>query len=162
MRGSGGTSAASPVLAALTALLNDARLRSSKPTMGFLNPLLYSLGSEFIVDITAGKSRGCSGTNFQTGTRFENAGLIPGASWNGTTGWDAATGLGVPDWQKWLATSMKIVGGTVGQGGGAAPAPTSGQTGAAPVPAANDAGGPAVPVGPASVVPADAGKKNGV
>ncbi|QDS73677.1 hypothetical protein FKW77_002859 [Venturia effusa] len=125
MRGSGGTSAASPVLAALTAMLNDARLRAAKPTMGFLNPLLYSMGSEFITDITAGKTRGCSGTNFQTGTRFENAGLIPGASWNGTTGWDAATGLGVPDWQKWLATSMKVVGGTVGQGGGQMPAGTA-------------------------------------
>jgi tripeptidyl-peptidase-1 len=110
LRGSGGTSAASPVMAALIGLLNDARLRAQKPTMGFINPWLYSQGSEFIVDITAGKTRGCSGTNFQTGMKFDAAGIIPGASWNGTTGWDPATGLGVPDFQKMLASAMKLVG----------------------------------------------------
>jgi len=77
--------------------------------MGFLNPWLYAQGSDFIVDITAGKTRGCSGTNFQTGTRFDAAGIIPFASWNGTIGWDAATGLGVPDFQKMLASAMALV-----------------------------------------------------
>lgn len=100
-------------MAALIGLLNDARLRAQKPTMGFINPWIYSQGADFIVDITGGKSRGCSGTNFQTGTRFDAAGIIPGASWNGTTGWDAATGLGVPDFQKMLASAMKAVGASV-------------------------------------------------
>jgi tripeptidyl-peptidase-1 len=110
-------------MAALIGLLNDARLRAQKPTMGFINPWIYAQGSEFIVDITSGKTRGCSGTNFQTGTRFDSAGIIPGASWNGTTGWDAATGLGVPDFQKMLASAMKAVGGSApGAGAAAAPA----------------------------------------
>jgi tripeptidyl-peptidase-1 len=100
--------------------------------MGFINPWIYAQGSDFIVDITAGKSRGCSGTNFQTGTRFENAGIIPGASWNGTTGWDAATGLGVPDFQKMLASAMKVV-------GAAAPAGVASAPAAAPVKAASKA-----------------------
>lgn len=63
----GGTSAAAPVVAGIIALLNDARLRAGKPTMGFINPFLYSLGPGPIADITAGKAVGCNGYNMQTG-----------------------------------------------------------------------------------------------
>ncbi|KAJ2995994.1 hypothetical protein NUW58_g1118 [Xylaria curta] len=63
----GGTSAAAPVVAGIIALLNDARLRAGKPTMGFINPFLYSLGSTHVFDITAGKAVGCNGYNMQTG-----------------------------------------------------------------------------------------------
>jgi tripeptidyl-peptidase-1 len=62
--------------------------------MGFINPWLYANGDSFITDVTKGGTRGCSGTNFQSGFRFTNAGIIPGASWNCTVGWDPATGLG--------------------------------------------------------------------
>ncbi|KAF8178368.1 peptidase S8/S53 domain-containing protein [Mycena galopus ATCC 62051] len=48
----GGTSAAVPTAASMVALLNDWRLRNGKPTMGFLNPFLYSVGLEGMVDIT--------------------------------------------------------------------------------------------------------------
>lgn len=27
-------------------------------------------------------------------------GVVPGAAWNATVGWDPATGLGVPDFEK--------------------------------------------------------------
>ena len=37
----GGTSAATPVLAGMVSLINDARLEAGQPTLGFLNPFLY-------------------------------------------------------------------------------------------------------------------------
>jgi tripeptidyl-peptidase-1 len=64
---SGGTSAAAPVTAGIIALLNDARLRSGKPALGFLNPLIYGFAYEGFTDITAGQSDGCDGNDTQTG-----------------------------------------------------------------------------------------------
>jgi tripeptidyl-peptidase-1 len=64
---SGGTSAAAPVTASLIALLNDARLRSGKPVLGFLNPLIYGFAYEGFTDVTGGQSNGCDGNDTQTG-----------------------------------------------------------------------------------------------
>ncbi|RYC57889.1 hypothetical protein CHU98_g8320 [Xylaria longipes] len=102
----GGTSAAAPVVAGVIALLNDARLRAEKPTMGFINPFLYSLESEHLIDITAGKAVGCNGYNMQTGGLVRGGGKIPWASWNGTLGWDPVTGVGTPDFQKMLVAAL--------------------------------------------------------
>lgn len=46
----GGTSASSPTFTAIVTLLNDARIASGKPPLGFLNPLLYSTASSGRVD----------------------------------------------------------------------------------------------------------------
>ncbi|KAI7972841.1 hypothetical protein EIK77_000728 [Talaromyces pinophilus] len=97
---SGGTSAASPVFAGIIALLNDARLSAGKPTLGFLNPFIYFSGYRGLNDITGGQSVGCNGINGQTGQPVVGGGVVPGAAWNCTTGWDPATGLGTPDFQK--------------------------------------------------------------
>lgn len=118
--GSGGTSAAAPVVAALVAMLNDARLRAGKPTLGFLNPFLYSTGYTALNDITEGGSYGCTGIDPQTGGDVTQYGgqVIPGSHWNATgksieapsffdrsdltssaVGWDPVTGLGTPDFQ---------------------------------------------------------------
>ena len=52
-----GTSASSPVFASIVALLNDRLLAAGKPTLGFLNPFLYSAtGQAALNDITTGKS----------------------------------------------------------------------------------------------------------
>ncbi|KAI1128563.1 peptidase S8/S53 domain-containing protein [Nemania abortiva] len=102
----GGTSAAAPVVAGIIALLNDARLRAGKPTMGFINPFLYSLKSGLLRDVTAGKAVGCNGYNMQTGGLVRGGGKIPWASWNGTVGWDPATGTGTPDFQKMVAAAL--------------------------------------------------------
>ncbi|OAA51158.1 tripeptidyl-peptidase 1 precursor [Beauveria brongniartii RCEF 3172] len=107
----GGTSASTPVLAAMVAVLNSLRAEKGKPTMGFLNTWLYKSG-RFAFDeyastlfppsvrvqltlpgsITTGKTSGCPGTSY--------AGLdspkVPGAGWPADSGWDAATGLGTP------------------------------------------------------------------
>ncbi|KAK4546803.1 hypothetical protein LTR36_001535 [Oleoguttula mirabilis] len=95
----GGTSAASPVVAAIFALLNDARFRAGKPAIGFANPLLYSLGSNStaINDITLGGAVGCTGVDLQNGVVISDGGVIPYASWNATPGWDPVTGLGTPN-----------------------------------------------------------------
>lgn len=97
---SGGTSAASPVVAAIIALLNDARLRAGKPALGFLNIWLYQTGYKGLTDITGGGSVGCDGIDGQSGQPVAGGGIVPYASWNATKGWDPSTGLGVPDFEK--------------------------------------------------------------
>ncbi|KAJ7647839.1 tripeptidyl peptidase A [Roridomyces roridus] len=79
----GGTSASVPTAAGIIALLNDWRLRHGKPTMGFLNPFLYGVGSAGFTDITEGTVDGCEQPGF-----------------NATAGWDPASGLGYPNFQK--------------------------------------------------------------
>lgn len=93
-------------MAGIFGLLNDARLRAGLPTLGFVNPWLYGSGKDFIVDITAGAGRGCDGTNHQSTKALNNSGIIPGAFWNATLGWDAVTGLGIPDFQMMLKSAL--------------------------------------------------------
>jgi tripeptidyl-peptidase I len=112
------------VTASIIALLNDARLRDGKPALGFLNPLIYFYAYQGFTDITSGQSEGCTGNNTQTGLvvpgvsiysvvvcsfhdlmltfSFGQAGIIPGAHWNATVGWDPVTGFGVPNFGKLL------------------------------------------------------------
>lgn len=88
-----GTSAAAPTFNGIVTLLNSARLQAGQPTMGFLNPWLYSNASAAMNDITTGASTGCDGQ-----ARFHGqpngSPNIPGASWVAAPGWDAVTGLG--------------------------------------------------------------------
>lgn len=72
----GGTSAVAPLMAALVALLNQAKQKN----IGFINPFLYANPGCF-GDVT-------QGTNGITGT-------IPGYA--AGPGWDACSGLGTPD-----------------------------------------------------------------
>lgn len=72
-------------MAAIIALLNDARLRAGKPAMGFINPFLYgSAAGKALNDITEGGAVGCAGVNLQTGLNITGGGVIPYASWNAT------------------------------------------------------------------------------
>jgi kumamolisin len=75
---SGGTSAVAPLMAALVALLNQAKQKN----VGFLNPFLYSSVAKGVVrDVT-------SGTNAITNT-------VKG--YDAGPGWNACSGLGTPD-----------------------------------------------------------------
>ncbi|KAJ7881181.1 peptidase S8/S53 domain-containing protein [Mycena leptocephala] len=76
----GGTSASSPTVAGVVALLNDFRISNGEPSLGFLNPLFYSTAKAGFNDIVSGSNPGCSQTGFTA-----------------TTGWDPVTGLGTPD-----------------------------------------------------------------
>ena len=70
------------VVAGVFARLNALRLKSGGKPLGFLNPLIYAHPEGF-QDVTKGKNPG-------------------GPSWAGFTaiaGWDAATGLGTPNYE---------------------------------------------------------------
>ncbi|UNI20929.1 Tripeptidyl-peptidase I [Purpureocillium takamizusanense] len=100
-----GTSAAAPVFAAMIALLNDSRLKLGLPPLGFLNPWLYKIGSLGFSDIVNGASKGCVGTSYSG----RPAPVVPGAEWAASPGWDPATGLGTPlfDRLKVLALALR-------------------------------------------------------
>jgi tripeptidyl-peptidase I len=101
-----GTSAAAPVIAGIVGLLNDARLKVGKPTMGFINPWLYNIKNGVgLTDITSGSAVGCTGFD-PHGKPVPGGGVIPYATWNGTQGWDPATGLGVPNFVGMLHSAI--------------------------------------------------------
>ncbi|KAF9480670.1 subtilisin-like protein [Pholiota conissans] len=79
----GGTSASSPTFAGFVALLNDVRLKAGRPSLGFLNPFIYSKGFAGLNDITVGHNSGCGTLGF-----------------NATKGWDPVTGFGTPNFGK--------------------------------------------------------------
>jgi kumamolisin len=71
----GGTSWSAPTWAGFCALINEARSKSQKPPLPFLNPLLYPLlGSAGLRDIVAGSN----------------------GAFNAGPGYDMVTGIGVP------------------------------------------------------------------
>jgi tripeptidyl-peptidase-1 len=78
-----GTSASTPVVAALIALVNEERLKAGKRSLGWLNPLLYTpRGRKALVDVSVGSNLGCTYGN-QTVPGFE-----------AYKGYDCVTGLG--------------------------------------------------------------------
>lgn len=85
-----GTSASTPTMASIIALLNDARLKAGKSTLGFLNPWIYSLNGKGFTDVTSGNSYGCSTDGFPA-----------------TEGWDPATGFGTPKFKTLLSQALK-------------------------------------------------------
>nr|BAF92024.1 sedolisin-like peptidase [Actinophrys sol] len=85
-----GTSAACPVVAGIFAQLNDIRLQAGKSSLGFLNQFIYQNADAFN-DVT-------SGTNDDS----ESAGFTAIA------GWDAATGMGTPNFDKLSALVASI------------------------------------------------------
>ncbi|KAJ0163802.1 Tripeptidyl-peptidase sed4 [Colletotrichum tanaceti] len=104
--GTGGTSASAPLVAGLVGLLNDARIRTGQPAMGFLNPWLYKRGFKGLTDVSTGVAKGCDGTDLQAKKPLQGAGVIPFASWNGTQGWDPVTGLGLPNFEEMKKIAM--------------------------------------------------------
>jgi kumamolisin len=80
----GGTSAVAPLWAGLIAVLTQGK----KGSLGFLPPKLYALAaaSQAFRDITTGNNKTGTNTGYQAGP-----------------GWDACTGLGVPNGAKLLA-----------------------------------------------------------
>ncbi|CDR88970.1 related to Tripeptidyl-peptidase I precursor [Sporisorium scitamineum] len=77
-----GTSASCPTFSSIVGLLNDDRISKGLPSLGFLNPLIYSkwLGTPALNDITQGSSVGCNTSGFPA-----------------EVGWDAVTGAGTPN-----------------------------------------------------------------
>ena len=83
----GGTSAVAPLWAGLIALMNQRMASLGKPTVGFLNPILYQAAqAASFRDIVSGSND------------IENLGKYKAAK-----GWDACTGLGSPVGAKLLS-----------------------------------------------------------
>jgi tripeptidyl-peptidase-1 len=78
-----GTSAGPPVFASMISLINDERLHAGKKAVGFINPVLYAHADTFN-DISSGHNGGCG----------------VDTAYRATSGWDAVTGLGSPDFEK--------------------------------------------------------------
>ncbi|KAF2718833.1 tripeptidyl peptidase-like protein [Polychaeton citri CBS 116435] len=78
-----GTSASCPTTTAIFALVNDALLAAGKPTLGFLNPLIYKKLKYALNDITEGSAIGCDVAGFPA-----------------QKGWDAVSGYGTPMFPK--------------------------------------------------------------
>jgi tripeptidyl-peptidase-1 len=94
----GGTSASTPTWGAIISLLNEECLAASagKKTLGFVNPLFYENPDAFN-DVTVGSN--AVGENQQSG-------------WKCAKGWDAATGLGSPDFTKLRSVVTQACGST--------------------------------------------------
>merc|ERR1712045_716346 len=90
--GVAGTSASCPVVAGIFARMNGLRLAAGKPVLGFLNPLIYQNPDAF-QDVE-------HGTNAPEGEKY---------GFKAVKGWDAATGLGTPDYEK-LAAAVAMPG----------------------------------------------------
>jgi subtilase family serine protease len=89
-----GTSASSPVMAAMISLMNSNRLENGRPTMGWLTPLLYSNASAFVWDITEGGVNNCTAVNGYDNTTYSYLYNCCDEGFPTTPGWDATTGLG--------------------------------------------------------------------
>jgi len=80
----GGTSASTPTFAAIVSLLNEQRWMKGKNSLGYLNPLLYSIAaanSSAFFDVTVGNNQySCCKVGFPC-----------------APGWDPVTGLGTPN-----------------------------------------------------------------
>jgi subtilase family serine protease len=96
----GGTSAASPQLAALTALADQQRASAGKAPLGNVNPLLYTHSSWFtdvqpVIEGTAASGHLVNNQLWQYNADGSvSPGPVPG--WPTTNGYDMTTGLGTP------------------------------------------------------------------
>ena len=64
-----GTSASCPVIAGILAHVNDYRLSSDLPPLGFVNPLIYQNADKF-TDVTKGYNAGCDLSGIQIFSDF--------------------------------------------------------------------------------------------
>lgn len=77
--------------------MNEARTKAGKPAMGYLNPFLYQNAAAFR-DVTIGTNAIGRGT-----------GPLP-YGFPCAPGWDPATGLGTPNFEKLLGIAMSAAG----------------------------------------------------
>uniref|UniRef100_A0A8C5J066 Tripeptidyl peptidase 1 n=1 Tax=Junco hyemalis TaxID=40217 RepID=A0A8C5J066_JUNHY len=85
-----GTSASTPVVAGMVALINDWRLQRGLPPLGFLNPALYQLQKQGLGDVIQGCHLSCLD------------GTVQGQGFCATPAWDPVTGWGTPNFPRLL------------------------------------------------------------
>jgi tripeptidyl-peptidase-1 len=86
-----GTSASAPVIASMISMVNNERLLAGKGPVGFINPTLYR-HPEVFEDVAHGESTGCEALH----------------GFRAVEGWDAATGLGSPSYERLLDLFMSL------------------------------------------------------
>ena len=90
----GGTSAATPTVAGIVSLLNDARAAAGKRgPLGLVNQLFYAHPEAF-TDVTTGSNIGGGGCGI--------------GGFTATKGWDPVTGMGTPLFQKLLKLALSL------------------------------------------------------
>jgi len=97
----GGTSESTPIMAGIISLLNDWRLNNGKKPLGFLNYLLYEMGSEFpqaYNDITVGNNT-CTGWEMDTCCKW---------GYSAQAGWNPTVGFGTPNFPNILQYVQKL------------------------------------------------------
>ena len=90
----GGTSASTPVFAAMVSLINEEREKQGKGSMGFLNPFIYSNPQAF-TDVTVGNNA------------IDRSGFPAKYGFQCTKGWDPVSGMGTPKFGALLEAAMK-------------------------------------------------------
>lgn len=85
-----GTSASSPVVGSIIAMINNELVAAGKSPVGFINPVLYSY-PDVLNDITEGGNQGCDTDGFES-----------------APGWDPVTGLGTPNYEAMLALFLSL------------------------------------------------------
>ena len=86
-----GTSASTPLVAALFTLLNGQLLNQGLPPVGFSNPALYKLPRKAFTETLLSSNTGCQYSR------------VPMQGFNSTTGWNPLSGLGTPVFSLWEA-----------------------------------------------------------
>lgn len=94
-----GTSASAPTLGGMISLINAKLKAKGKPSVGFLNPLIYKSNSSAVFfDVTEGDNR-CA-----------RRGAPCCGGYDAAPGWDPTTGLGVPDFARLEALILAAAG----------------------------------------------------
>ena len=95
---SSGTSASTPAFAAMVSLVNAARLKAGRPTLGFLNTAIYAYNGSFANDVTSGNNKCTHGASM----------ICCAQGFNAAQGWDPTTGFGSVDFAKFYGLMMAI------------------------------------------------------
>ncbi|MCJ1331951.1 hypothetical protein MMC10_008643 [Thelotrema lepadinum] len=85
-----GTSASTPVFAAVIWRLNGERMAAGKGPVGFVNPVLYA-HPQALNDVVRGNNPDCNSNGFEA-----------------VSGWDPVTGLGTPSYERMQALFMSL------------------------------------------------------
>ncbi|KAH3732962.1 tripeptidyl peptidase I precursor [Pelomyxa schiedti] len=98
-----GSSASSPVFAALVTLINGERIKQGKPSLGWLTPILYQLGEdhpEIFNDVTKGRNNCCAGNKESV--------VCCKHGFTSTPGWDPVTGFGSVNYVKLKEALLEV------------------------------------------------------
>jgi tripeptidyl-peptidase-1 len=97
-----GTSASTPVFAAMVALVNSARISAGKAPLGWLNPSLYMYADLFVNDITVGNNSCMEVDDLSAPVVCCREGYFA------AVGWDPTTGLGTVNFTKFMSVMMEL------------------------------------------------------